>query len=1662
MACPNKNLQSWKDLVGKVGEYEAMSLFIRNEESAPNVGRDLSIPKSGIVSYQQKINILGRLKKYNSKLGTKHLLKFVPTGEMYEGKREYSYVVSLVENWNRSTAGQTSMFQDIADKKDKRDARIEDKMRVFLETIGVEYKTVNEINDREGNPLGFVAKANMVNKVVEVVEDRAGIDTLPEEAAHFFVNILEAQGDPLVTSMMNNIDKYKVYDEVASNPNYQNQPLEMIKKEAIGKAIAKHILNKDEENEISENISRLERWFTRIFNKVKKFLKIPTANPYAKSALAILNNELQENSSDLITEEQIELGDFYQDSPQDKQSEILKLLDDTATDLVSKAIQNDELAELMKAAIDLPEGQETMRYYSQSKGKWVQGRVSDGYQAKLLKRMGKEWMRDINSRPVNEHKRNQGTIHHSTMQSLVDFYAGNTPQTERNLKKIKDQAMYSVDTGERVMSPAQWNVMHKNVQSIVNEIKKQQRDINKETGTKGKVSIKAEAMLYAPAEDKGKYFQDTAGTVDLLAIFSDGTASIYDWKFISPKQVSGFGQKAKIMDSPFGMKEDGYNMQLGAYKSILQNFYKVKTVRKSRIIPIHVQYKWKGMKGEKVITPVLDTLRMAFDVEKDASGKVKLKAGDSYLRPIPVADELTNKPGLDKLLSAQMQKRLILKNKLESEKNYDKKQAIKYKIEKIDIAIRQMQLNGDIYDLFAGAGSLVKELEKRLHIQDKEDPNYIHMDEFNDFYNEIAAASLLTGDSVEYLKELKDSPSEKELYKKLTGAMKEWNVPITQMLETLRENLASRVIETADNVGVSNATRAQREFGLSKLWADSATHSHPIFQTAYRYINKAKNTIRKAEKQVYSEIQERMQDIRDNFGNVKEAYKLMINPETGNLHAKIKKEFWEAKAKAIEEGNATWMRKTHKLKDNAAKRHDQRKKWAFDSIDRNYPDFDAIYEGQILVAARKSQKQIRDINKAGWMKFNSLDSDLMWTGPNAYIYTELKDEVVKEQYSDEYLVIRDNPALSKFYDYYQAKNREFSELTGMKFADNFVGNIHRDVIDGISEGSYSIGETLNRALSSLHVRQDEVTPESIDENGNLIKSIPILYTTPGSLVDPATGRIDLNLKSTDLGQSLQLMATVVHNYVEKSKIESINLALLNYLQDNKTAILPTDSRGGLLNYISGQVAKITGDQTAADHFERMYVKHALYNQTIQSKDYTYLDKYSMNKTASTMKTWYSANALGFAFIPALAAGVVGTMAIWIEGKKGTAFTSKQFLDAEGDILTNRTKYEAFTNYFEIWQEDMSARRNIKLASGLIGRYVNLDTLFMPFRKADNVLDNVVLNAMMRNWGATEQGMPKRLSELPEGNKSLYDLWEVDQSNGGVHTGLSEEGEINFREKVQYVTGSIKGSMRSDTVTPIDTMLIGSLIMQFKGWAPRLLQERFGEFRFNPVMDSYEKGRYGVVWNELVDTELTLLEKLKDTSLKFGQLAVGTMTFGLYKGMEMNEERAEKEYEKVKMLNQDDPNIQNMTKEQFYDMKRSQLRGFAAELKALLSMWIAMFAMGREGDDGEPIYNHTWFTRKLNMILHKSALELGFALNPADWTQVFRTPIPLTGLAVDFQKALRNFTTESRELMSGKENKRDKTDFGYYTFRLIPGFKQMSRWTELYETDKQNPYTQKGR
>lgn len=1661
--CPNKNLKGWKSLVGKVGEYEAMSLYMRNDENTPNLGRDLKIPASGIVSYNQKIKILTNLRAYNSKLGTKHRLNFLPTGESYEGKREYTYVVTLDENWNRTSGDQLSMFQDSADKTEERNERIDDKMRVFLQTIGVEYKAVNEITDREGKPLGFTAKANMLNKVVEVVEKRAGVDTLPEEAAHFFVNILEAQGDPLASTLLKNIDKYKIYDEVVANPNYQEYSEEMLRKEAAGKAIAKHIIDKDHEGEFSENISTLERIWNKIIAKIKKFFNIPTQNPYARAALAVLNNELEKNSVNLMTEDQVELGDFYQDSPQDMQKNVVELLDNTEEDLFKTEIDNEELKKTMKAKIDLPEGKQTSRYKSASRGA-VRGRVSDMSQEKLVKKRGVDWVREMNSKPANEHKRTQGTFHHETMQHLVEYYSGNVERTTKGFEAMKLRATRDPNNPDRlIMSDTQFAVLVENVKSIVKEIKDTQKKVNKEKGTVGEVIIRTEAMVYAPQEDRKYYYADTAGTIDVVAIFSDGSTSIYDWKFMSPGQVSGYGQKAKIMQNPFTQREDGYNMQIGAYKSILKHFYNVKKIRRTRIVPVHIQYKWSGNPGAKTMTPVIDTLKMALDIAPQPKGKYKVVPGDPHLSQIPVASELSDFTGLNKILEERLQHRSVLKNRLDSEKNAEKKQALKYKIEKIDNAIKQIQLKGDIYDLFADAGANIKELEERLSIQDQEDPGYIQLEELLDFYKEMARASLLAGDSTEFLANLGNTNEEKALKKRVTSIMDRWARPIDTSLALLRDEMASRVQGLGDAAGIANNTRAQREFGLLEWFVQKSASSHPIFQTAYDYINRASNTVRKAEKETYNEIEALLKDIETKWGNRRDAFDLLVNEETGNLHPMIKKEFWEAKNKAFEEGDVKWVKKHYKLKEDAVERYKNRKKKAYDNIDKNFKDYEAIYgKDSKIDIPRRSQEQTRNTLKENWERLNNPNSDVMWVGPSSYIYTDLKTTVAEDNYSEAYLRIRNSEPLLNFYEYYQKKNREFAEVTGMQFADNFVANIHRDAIDSLSEGRFSAMSVIKGFNQSLQVRQDEITPEMTDENGDLIRSIPILYTSPGMLIDPETGEINLKLKSNDLGKSLHLMANSVYNYVEKTKIESINLALLAYLQDDKTIVLPTDTEGNLITNMAGKLATKIGSGTASDHFERLYVKSALYNQGLQSKDAVFFGKYSMNKTVMQLKTWYSANTLGFGIVPALAAGVAGGIATWIESKKASMFNTKGMHAAEKAMVVDRKKSEAINNYFEIWQENMTTRRSIKLTTGKLARYVDLDSLFTPFRVVDNTLDNTTLNAMMRFWGVGPDGKAKRLSELPEGSKSLLEEFTVDEEVGTVTTGLSEEGENNFREKVQWATSSIKGSMRDDDASAFDTTLIGKLVMTFKSWLPRVLQERAGKFRYNDIIDAYENGRYRVAASEYIHTEGTLLDNMQNTIKSVVKLAISTGTFGFYKGDPMNEKRAEKEYHQFKMDNLDDPDIQNMQKEQYYEMKRGQLRAWAAELKGLFGLFIVLMALGAENDEGEIIANQTYVGRKLHMVLQKTMMELSFMLNPTEFTSMFKSPLPLIGFAVDLQKAGSNFFQESWNLINGTPNKRDKSPLMYYTWRLVPGFRQMSRWVELRETDKVSPYNQSGR
>lgn len=179
---------------------------------------------------------------------------------------------------------------------------LNNKMLAFFNEIGVDYKVVDEIKDRAGNPMNIVAKADLLNRVLSVVEGKSKVDTLPEEAAHFFVDLLP-ENHPLLKSMLSEIHKYPETAEVFSQYNdIYGGNYDKLAKEAIGKVIAKEIVNQYLSPEASK-AQQVKSWWNSLWNYFKSlFKKSPQRDAFKEAALKILNKEVAYDKSYKIKE----------------------------------------------------------------------------------------------------------------------------------------------------------------------------------------------------------------------------------------------------------------------------------------------------------------------------------------------------------------------------------------------------------------------------------------------------------------------------------------------------------------------------------------------------------------------------------------------------------------------------------------------------------------------------------------------------------------------------------------------------------------------------------------------------------------------------------------------------------------------------------------------------------------------------------------------------------------------------------------------------------------------------------------------------------------------------------------------------------------------------------------------------------------------------------------------------------------------------------------------------------------------------------------------------------------------------------------------------------------------------------------------------------------
>lgn len=184
--------------------------------------------------------------------------------------------------------------------------QLNSKIKNFLSKIGVNTVNVEQILDKNGNPISAIAVAKMLNKIIQVVENKADITTLPEETAHFFVELLK--DNQLLNKMLKDIVNYPEYKEVRDSEFYQKQykgDETLIRKEAVGKLIGR-IIAKQETSEQATS------WWGRVWNKIKSIFN-------GKSSLfeEIASDIRKGDISKLDSSKSIS-GSFYQDEQSKK------------------------------------------------------------------------------------------------------------------------------------------------------------------------------------------------------------------------------------------------------------------------------------------------------------------------------------------------------------------------------------------------------------------------------------------------------------------------------------------------------------------------------------------------------------------------------------------------------------------------------------------------------------------------------------------------------------------------------------------------------------------------------------------------------------------------------------------------------------------------------------------------------------------------------------------------------------------------------------------------------------------------------------------------------------------------------------------------------------------------------------------------------------------------------------------------------------------------------------------------------------------------------------------------------------------------------------------------------------------------------------------------
>ncbi len=1464
--------------------------------------------------------------------------------------------------------------------QEKRVAQIVDK---FLMSVGVPVQTVEDIVDNNGDQINANARANLLKRVIEVVNGTNRMDSLPEEASHILVRMIKLRNPALYNQLENEIAGSDTYYKVVKDYGtvYNNDTNRLIE-EAIGKSVSERILalSNPVENG-SHDLS--DTLFKRFWNAIKALFSKGDSKEFLSriSNYDLLAKAIVDNNVGLVglTEEMTKME--LVDAMRSHETDLYQM---NADPLVQIAVEEKLLTNNKSGKFDAEAG----LYADAVTGELYANRITH------LKEVNKVFSKETNygiSEKELKYRAAKGTFVHLFTENIMKRkIAGTFTDMESPLADTRAQMRANPEFAKLsdsflTIDTASANSIALGTVSLYNSI----------MDADPKAKLYTEFTVY----DKDN---SIAGTIDLLVVHSDGSASIYDYKSRKFKKQYDANNKFIGHEAVNEVTKGDWDIQIAEQKRILSKIGVTGFV-KTRIIPIGHDFKW----DYKNDTPeTASTFEMWSDKTLDKD----------YLKQVPVAGEMTDYKGLNNILTNLYNLKVRLKTAIEKSGGKDIKMQAQF--DRISRAITMLQLDADMTTLYNEVSVQVEMSKDVAKLKGLSVDELLELKTNLEMYKDLSANF---AEVIDDIKNAKDKAKKRQEAAEYTSMI---NIGIQNILRVASENLSGdTLLNQLDPVRVDQRTgdiEIKPTTEQASMFTSLSNSSNVLFNSAAvltSYANEIKNeTFDAFYKALYSKFDAlRASGVTD--------FEWMLSKDGNSIVSSHSADFWTDRAKAKEAKDVKWFKENYEF--------DQER------YDAKYKELVA----DVVADTNLSEKQ-REAKIAYYTNLNPKASDSAWFGNNYFI--KPKDIKKDSKYaSDKWVSIQNNQAKREYYDAYKDMLVEFNKLTKYKFdiKSNLVPKVRTSTVEALM-GLNKHGLSVRGALNKLSVTEHDSLLGNVDEHGNPKEEIPLFFTKDFEepLSESEISAVEVKAlakykehfgkKSKSLGSDKEIKKSpAFHQLLEKfKKVERINkgknavskdlhrsmvmlmdqvatnhamttiegnVKVLKLLMTNQKVISTNQQGKSVINPLSQAKAFVAGSASNVEVFDSI-IKSVMYGQRIQGKDTIFNvgdSAVSTKKAIQALDKFMTITALSVDPILASSNFIGGKMNSFYMGTEGLYFNNKQLNKHQG-FHSSDEKHILDHFKFSTKGHLGAQMRKASMLNG-IAKHTDMESLMFMHGIGDDAVDRSIFLAMIDNWVPADNGAVRSKSslfnqDLIKNKKSLREHMKVDsEGNVTLDDSVTKEHIASFKRVYHQAVNKVKGTVSDETLMKMNTTIYGKVLFKFRSWMPGVLSARYGKTKYDFVTGELDSGRFIPTWNELSYSVPSAVKELTG-------LAGEVMAMGLY-SRNPNPEVVQRYYAKFLADNPDLPI--KPTIEQFTQLQKRKMQALALELRMYAIFATVVFGImsSLDWDDEE----EGLIANNMYQLSKRAYLELAFIFSPESMVEILKEPIPqlrtLTGL-----------------------------------------------------------------